>query len=323
MRLIAVLATALVLVAHTAIVSAAEPAVPVMGFGLERLHWRMTPEEVRRAAPVFDTAGTDFSRPDPDTALLEVSHYAYEGCSFALRLGFVRDELDSIKVRKAFGSRSEITAAERLAFESCAPRIERELLNRYGVASGKTDPPELRWDGPLGGADFMWMQASSANPNIESYRTVLAFYPPDADPIAPTPVLGLDFQRLHWRMPSEELRKVFPVLRPYPSGDETLAKTYSYSGCEFRLRYNFYKGGLNAIWLQNHDLKSQSCVQPIERELAQALGPQSDETLKPGETFRHWTGRILRTSYAHFDHGWLDVEFDSPHSELMVEIDLR
>jgi hypothetical protein len=113
-----------------------------IGFGLDRLHWNMTPAEARTHYPAL-SAGSDGSLTNLSTYIL--GHYRAGPCTFSVTLGFAQDRL----------AKAVLTTGGDLA---CRNWAKDELTRQYGQGIPASAPSpyldHLAWRGPVTGIAF-------------------------------------------------------------------------------------------------------------------------------------------------------------------------
>lgn len=162
-----------------------------LAFGLDRLHWDMSPTEVKAAYPKI-TPGTKAPGTFALTNLVSLYYdgYAYGGCVFDGVLSF-----DDGKLKTVEFTQSLPTSPNR----PCAKYMEKEFSARYGVPvehhvrNGGNDPNSFfpfdgrygRYRGPVTSADYensLFVDFSFANAAHPAKSVIIFDIQPAARP---------------------------------------------------------------------------------------------------------------------------------------------
>jgi hypothetical protein len=124
--------SALMLMAGLARGAQAIPPPPVLpsvlppgdlAFGLERLHWGMTPPEARGFYPALDGNPAEPGQP---SSTLSLADYPAAGCKFTVTLNFDRGRLSGV----------DLDSNGTAHLKMCGDRMKAALLSQYGGEPG-------------------------------------------------------------------------------------------------------------------------------------------------------------------------------------------
>jgi hypothetical protein len=95
----------------------------VLGFGLEHLHWGMTPPEARGFYPALDGNPAEPGQP---SSTLSLADYPAAGCKFTVTLDFDRGRLSGV----------DLDSNGTAHLKMCGDRIKAALQRQYGGEPG-------------------------------------------------------------------------------------------------------------------------------------------------------------------------------------------
>jgi hypothetical protein len=225
---------------------AAESDSRDIAFGLESLHWGMTPAEASRLYPSVTRDGmanTKLTRSE----LWTLNGYVYEACSLDVTLAFERNNLTAVDFRTSDSTR-------------CLLALWRELHALYGKPSADSSEilDETTWFGPhrdqfpilenianlSEGATIIWR-------NLPQSRLLVGFRAPNSDYHSDCNgdkgcSLSLGLERLRWGMTEREALASYPALGLYHPRFEGNAVSnmletshFMVAGCRFALTLFF------------------------------------------------------------------------------------
>jgi hypothetical protein len=142
----------------------AHAAADDLAFGLEKLHWNVTPQEAHGVFPALDGVPPEPGQP---WAQFTVPDFKIAGCAFGVKLDFERGRLQRV----------ELDSNGAKGLKSCGPKIRAMLLHQYGGEPGgfaTTPNPHgysayASWGGPV--TDVVYAELRDAFIEISFSRT--------------------------------------------------------------------------------------------------------------------------------------------------------